>query len=452
MNTIDAGPGRQRTLKFDPEPLSTQRPSDLDADPEVVNRPAVAIDQARKTIAPPTGLARSVEKPDAKAILREPPATASEVERAHPNIERTIDKEKEREDAMAALARDALRRRYLIVENKYYMRAEARRDSKEALAFVDKGRRLATSHDDPDIARSMVLLAEAKSWASIKVKGSATFRREVWLEASVRGIGVEGYKANDLDKARLEDLRATKAARSENEIVEGPSRKREPGRDAEYHDRTKTSREPPARDPHQLTPKQETAVETVRQVLRARGDSEQAIAMAVEVARERFLNDRVYAGKIIETGYAPYLHNKENDDNYFIKLATKYGERTVWGEELRSALHNAKAAPGDAVAIACLGKKNVTVETAKRDDKGNRTEKVVSKSTIRNDWAVMPLEELRVEARERLMRSAELSEKIERKAPVINVYDSKAPKSTDRDLELDQTSPKPRPRERHLPR
>lgn len=64
----------------------------------------------------------------------------------------------------------------------------------------------------------------------------------------------------------------------------------------------------------------------------------------------------------------------------------------------------------------------------------------------------MPLEDLRVEARERLLRSAELSENIERKSPVINVYDSKAPRPTDRDLEHDQASHKPRPRERHLPR
>ena len=59
---------------------------------------------------------------------------------------------------------------------------------------------------------------------------------------------------------------------------------------------------------------------------------------------------------------------------------------------------------------------------------------------------------LTIQERERLLRRADLSDNIEPNARVINVYDSKAPRPTDRDLEHDQASRKHRPRQRHLPR
>ncbi|MDR0576325.1 MAG: hypothetical protein LBI87_02010 [Candidatus Accumulibacter sp.] len=34
--------------------------------------------------------------------------------------------------------------------------------------------------------RSMIILAEAKGWFDIKVKGSEDFKREAWMEAAAR--------------------------------------------------------------------------------------------------------------------------------------------------------------------------------------------------------------------------------------------------------------------------
>jgi hypothetical protein len=42
------------------------------------------------------------------------------------------------------------------------------------------------------------------AWDELRVKSTDEFRREVWLEASSRGIHVDGYKPSELDKAELE--------------------------------------------------------------------------------------------------------------------------------------------------------------------------------------------------------------------------------------------------------
>jgi len=49
----------------------------------------------------------------------------------------------------------------------------------------------------------MVRIAEARGWDEIKVSGSETFRKEVWLEAASRGMHVKGYTPSEQDKAEL---------------------------------------------------------------------------------------------------------------------------------------------------------------------------------------------------------------------------------------------------------
>ena len=45
--------------------------------------------------------------------------------------------------------------------------------------------------------------AEARGWDEIKVSGTETFRKEVWLEAASRGMHVKGYVPSEQDKAEL---------------------------------------------------------------------------------------------------------------------------------------------------------------------------------------------------------------------------------------------------------
>jgi hypothetical protein len=90
-----------------------------------------------------------------------------------------------------------LRRRYLVADDhKYYFR-----DRDQALAFEDLGNRLRTEHDDPDVAISMVELAQAKGWDKIKISGSREFKREAWLAAAERGLHTRGHRPSAADRA-----------------------------------------------------------------------------------------------------------------------------------------------------------------------------------------------------------------------------------------------------------
>ena len=64
-----------------------------------------------------------------------------------------------------------------------------------------------TQNGKPDIA-AMLDLAQANGWKSIKLpkvfgRGSKEFRHAVWLEASKRGLEVQGYKPDALEKQAL---------------------------------------------------------------------------------------------------------------------------------------------------------------------------------------------------------------------------------------------------------
>jgi len=91
-----------------------------------------------------------------------------------------------------------IEKQYLRVGDKYYHPKNA-----DVLAFEDKGNKLETRSNSEQIAESMVRIAEARGWDEIKVSGSETFRREVWLEAASRGMHVKGYEPSEQDKAHL---------------------------------------------------------------------------------------------------------------------------------------------------------------------------------------------------------------------------------------------------------
>jgi len=83
---------------------------------------------------------------------------------------------------------------------KYYYK-----DNVDVEAFRDTGEKLIAKKGDPDLAKALVGIAEAKKWKEITVTGSKEFKQQAWLEASSRGIDVKGYKPNEKDQALLED-------------------------------------------------------------------------------------------------------------------------------------------------------------------------------------------------------------------------------------------------------
>ncbi len=91
-----------------------------------------------------------------------------------------------------------IEKQYLRVGGKFYHPKNT-----GLVAFEDKGNKLETRSNSEHIAESMVRIAEARGWDDIKVSGSETFRREVWLEAAARGMEVKGYSPSEQDKAQL---------------------------------------------------------------------------------------------------------------------------------------------------------------------------------------------------------------------------------------------------------
>ena len=91
-----------------------------------------------------------------------------------------------------------IEKQYLRVGDKFYHPKNT-----DLVAFEDKGNRLETKSNSENIAAAMVRIAEARGWDEIKVSGSETFRKEVWLEAASRGMHVKGYSPTEQDKVEL---------------------------------------------------------------------------------------------------------------------------------------------------------------------------------------------------------------------------------------------------------
>ncbi len=83
------------------------------------------------------------------------------------------------------------------------------------VAFTESSFRLATDTNSPSIARSMVGVAEARNWRSLRISGNEDFKRLVWLEAAARGVKTLGYEPNPAD---LERLKMEREARQINRI------------------------------------------------------------------------------------------------------------------------------------------------------------------------------------------------------------------------------------------
>lgn len=100
---------------------------------------------------------------------------------------------------------DELSNQFLIAGNsekaKYYYK-----NKPDIKAFEDNGKKMVTESSSKQVAASMVELANIKNWETLKVKGNEQFKSEVWLQASLKGIAVKGYKPNDKDYALLKEI------------------------------------------------------------------------------------------------------------------------------------------------------------------------------------------------------------------------------------------------------
>ena len=120
--------------------------------------------------------------------------------------------------------------------------------------------------------------------------------------------------------------------------------------------------------------------------------AKQAKSIGDRVAKEysgqsRTTNDGK-TGTLLEHGAAKYNFKADEGSSYFVKYRVQGGEeKTVWGVDLKRAVEESQAKPGDRIRVENIGKQAVTIEVPKRDEQG----KVVgteTKETHRNAWEV----------------------------------------------------------------
>jgi putative DNA primase/helicase len=311
------------------------------------------------------------------------------------------------------MLQEGVEKRYHVAGERYHFR-----DAKREVAFEAGDKRMTTQFEDPTVVASMIDLAEARGWTELKLLGSRDFKREAWLQASLRGIEVSGYAPDKLDQARLAEQRTEweRAGRNPVSPKTGRSRSTE---GPKFEEQTRIHEDEPKVD---LSPGQRQVISILEKVMTDRGDSLDAIARAREIAAERFVSNRVYVGKLVETGTAPYLDRDGEKPSHYVTLEDDEGKRSkVWGVQLPRALEASGAAVGERVVVACGGRKTVTIDRPIKDNDGQVVGSEKAEVT-RNSWDVVKFDRLREDAKAGVLKAAQ---SVERPA-MVRVYDSSA--------------------------
>ena len=171
-------------------------------------------------------------------------------------------------------------------------------NSHNTVVFQDKGNKLSTPKNDAQTVSDMLDVAQAKNWGSIKISGSAEFKRQMWLEANLRGIATSGYKPSKEDLALLANQREN---RSRNSIEHQPLA-------------------PEPNKPAQEAPSKELGA------------------------------------RLVAHGKDHYNHNPDKGMSYFVLLEKDGKQWERWGMDLERAMKESGAQVGDKVELTDKGK------------------------------------------------------------------------------------------------
>ena len=273
-----------------------------------------------------------------------------------------------------------IEKQYLRVGDKYYHPKNA-----DVLAFEDKGNKLETRSNSEQIAESMVRIAEARGWDEIKVSGSETFRREVWLEAASRGMHVKGYEPSEQDKAHL--VKRSNDRQTNNvESADYPAKVKDFRVGENDHDKTVPNRGG--------IPTAETTASTLNAPAADQAPVKSEPQSKSQTS-EKTTDDKAIKGTVgvlVAHGADKYLHDEKNTASYFVTTRDGKGvEKTSWGIDLKRAMEESGAKVGDKIQVANEGNQPDTINVPVRDDSG----KVVGQETKkakRNTWNVQMAE------------------------------------------------------------
>ncbi|OXI28287.1 hypothetical protein CFB89_33485 [Burkholderia sp. AU16741] len=329
------------------------------------------------------GAVRASERAAAETLLREqsrPMPKAEDVATGAPAATVDVDAGENQIDVDPSLRKPITTRdgytippqiasRYMVKEGRFWkldgMGAKPGSEPTTKPHFEDVGSRLKTQQNDRGTIADMLAVMKAKNIDSITVKGSETFRRNAWIEASLDGgIEVKNFRPKEADFALLEAAKRERAALT---IKSG------------------TSPEPTVSPKTDTTPKAEAAPATPATPARAAVADVPKVAQSQEAAAKP--TDSL-SGELLEHGSARYQHQKDASYSYFVRYRDDAGtEQTVWGVDLKRAMEVSGAKVGDAISLKNLGETPVTVQAPVRDEAG----KVIGtepKDAIRNAWEV----------------------------------------------------------------
>lgn len=144
----------------------------------------------------------------------------------------------ERDRARQLELMDQVHTQFRVSGSKFHFK-----DQPQRIAFKDKGSRMVSASNDERVAHAMATMAEAKGWTTIRVSGHPDFQREVWLEGSLRGIEVRGFKPQQKD---LDELDTRLDKRSRNSVAYEADKIRQDGQKARQEPSAASDRGQPA--------------------------------------------------------------------------------------------------------------------------------------------------------------------------------------------------------------
>jgi Large polyvalent protein-associated domain 7 len=227
---------------------------------------------------------------------------------------------------------EAVAKRFVQVRSTFYFPDGAR-------AFTDRGNRLTTPSENTEVVRSLILIAKAREWNEITVRGTERFRREAWLAARLAGLEVRGYQPTEVEQAHLVRSFSRRNAVSAGDSPVGPA-------------------DTPPRRPDAETPEPDR-----------RG--------------------ALLTGTLIDHGRATYQHDPHQPMSYFVKIETPRADRIIWGVDLERAFKESLTKPqaGEEVGLRAVRQDTVKVKNTARAADG-KVAGMRELETHRNRWIV----------------------------------------------------------------
>ncbi|KQW56957.1 LPD7 domain-containing protein [Variovorax sp. Root411] len=287
---------------------------------------------------------------------------------------------------------DAIERRYLRVDNRYFF-------PDRILAFIDDGARIRVQTENREVLHGVVAIAEARGWRALTVKGTQSFRQGVWREAALRGIEVQGYEPTEVEILQMQ--RASKPS--------PPSREKGA-----------------AQSPATRTATEERRAAMTRDDARGPGAAHDAAHDPAEMPQDhrspRTAPRSTVQGMLVAAAAAPYQFDPAQRMSFYVRVRTETGNRTVWGSDLERALAESASQPrlGEQVVLTRHGARPMKVLVAQRNAQGELTgeKRIVAQRAV---WRIETPDYLRaMEERAMRIRSGEtVSPEIRRQHPQL---------------------------------